>query len=37
MTTITRDQMRPGRDYEWHTFDTWAEAITWADRMARQA
>ena len=24
-------------DHEWRAFDTWAEAITYADRMARQA
>ena len=23
-------------DHEWHTFGTWAEAITYADRKARQ-
>ena len=24
-------------DHEWYAFDTWAEAIAYADRMARQA
>ena len=24
-------------DHEWHTFDTWTEAITYANRKARQA
>ena len=24
-------------DHEWRAFGTWAEAITWADRKARQA
>lgn len=23
-------------DHEWRAFDTWAEAIAWADQMARE-
>ena len=31
-----QDRRDADGDHEWRTFDTWAEAIAWADRMARQ-
>lgn len=32
-----QDRKDADGDREWRAFDTWAEAITYADRMARQA
>lgn len=32
-----QDRKNAGGDHEWRTFGTWAEAIAYADRMARQA
>ena len=32
-----QDRKDADGDHEWRAFDTWAEAITWADRKARQA
>lgn len=31
-----QDRKDADGDHEWRAFDTWAEAITYADRMARQ-
>ena len=31
-----QDRRFPGGGHEWRSFGTWAEAIAWADRMARQ-
>ena len=32
-----QDRKDADGDHEWYAFDTWAEAITYADRRARQA
>ena len=32
-----QDRRDEDGDHEWYAFDTWAEAITYADRRARQA
>ena len=34
---IAEEQEDADGDHEWRAFDTWAEAITYADRRARQA